>query len=76
MRSDVLEAIGAEGPDYEINSVVDEDCNVCAYVAKGGLDNSADGSLLNPFGTIQAAINYAAGHAIPRVCAPANGAAL
>lgn len=53
-------ADGCDGIDNDCDGAIDEDCNPCVYVTKLGVDMGADGTLLKPFGTIQAAITFAA----------------
>ncbi len=65
-----------DGVDNNCNGAIDEDCNPCVYVTKLGSDLGATGSLLAPFGSIQAAITYASMHlddGFARVCVTAGG---
>ncbi len=61
------------GVDDDCDGPVDENCNQCIPVRQGGNDQTADGTLQNPFQTIQAAINWAATHNGPNnVCVAAG----
>jgi hypothetical protein len=51
-----------DGQDNNCNGAVDESCDsFCVHVAPSGDDGSATGTILRPFRSIQAAIDFAAG---------------
>ncbi|MEO7329937.1 MAG: hypothetical protein ABI193_15275 [Minicystis sp.] len=63
------------GVDDDCDGAIDEDCKQCVPVAKTGNDLLADGTFLQPFATIQAAIDWAAAHpAGPQTVCVAAGA--
>ena len=68
-----LDGPTCNGVDDDCDGPVDEDCKSCIPVSTGGNDGTANGSLLLPFKTLQAAIDWAATHAGPKtVCASAG----
>jgi hypothetical protein len=51
-----------DGKDNDCNGAVDDGCDTfCVHVAPNGDDQSGSGSVMRPFRSIQAAIDYAAG---------------
>ena len=69
------ETATCDGADNDCDGVVDENCKQCVPVTPTGNDATANGTFAQPFGTIQAAISYAANNAAaPRLVCVAGGA--
>jgi len=64
---------GCNDVDDDCDGAVDEDCGDCVHVAPNGVDAQAlgDGGI-TPFGSIQAAVDFAAEQGRPRVCVAAG----
>lgn len=62
-----------DGIDSDCDGAPDDDClTSCVYVSPTGLDGTANGSLALPFGSVQAAINFAAANGKTQVCVGAG----
>ncbi|MBK8252785.1 MAG: hypothetical protein IPK82_08970 [Polyangiaceae bacterium] len=70
-----IDGPACNGVDDDCDGAIDEDCKSCVAVSLNAVGVSPDGTFLNPFPTIQAAIDWAVAHpAGPQtVCVAAGG---